>query len=200
MSTKTCSACKVVKPLDAFYPRKPRSRGLRPVMNPDQRVSQCKACNSRIKRETKSREAASNKVCGDCKCDKPADEFSKNICTLDGLNSRCKTCMKQRWRNMRAKNPEMVLRRQRSSNLRRCYGITNDGYNQRYVDQNGGCAICKSTNPGGGNLHFAVDHDHATGTVRGLLCSCCNTGLGFFKDNAALLLRAVDYLRSSTEC
>ena len=39
-----------------------------------------------------------------------------------------------------------------------------------------------------------IDHDHETGKVRGLLCHECNTALGKFGDDPAILLRAVDYL------
>ena len=61
--------------------------------------------------------------------------------------------------------------------------------------QDGRCAICRT------NLTFTkgddsvnVDHCHATGHVRGLLCQSCNKGLGFFLDNLDILQRAAEYL------
>lgn len=59
--------------------------------------------------------------------------------------------------------------------------------------QGGLCAICKN------RLLIKrghqLDHDHKTGAVRGILCMSCNTGLGHFKDDAGLLLRAIHYLK-----
>lgn len=59
------------------------------------------------------------------------------------------------------------------------------------------CEICRSL-PGNRALH--LDHDHKTGEFRGWLCSRCNTGLGLFRDNAALLSVAISYLEESREC
>ncbi len=58
------------------------------------------------------------------------------------------------------------------------------------VDQGGVCALCR-TAPA---AH--VDHDHATGGVRELLCFNCNGGLGQFKDDPALLRAAARYVEA----
>lgn len=55
------------------------------------------------------------------------------------------------------------------------------------------CAICKADEPQGTG-RFHVDHCHATGVVRRLLCHPCNTGLGLFKDDPRLLVEAAVYL------
>ena len=59
-------------------------------------------------------------------------------------------------------------------------------------EQGGVCAICK-TAPA---VH--VDHDHATGAVRALLCFNCNGGLGQFKDDPAVLRAAAEYVTFHT--
>jgi hypothetical protein len=66
-----------------------------------------------------------------------------------------------------------------------------------FTAQNGCCAICE-THAGKGGDKLCVDHDHATGQVRGLLCGRCNTGLGQFKDSVPNLTRAISYLKRFT--
>ncbi|GAG89702.1 unnamed protein product [marine sediment metagenome] len=61
-----------------------------------------------------------------------------------------------------------------------------------WENQNEKCAICGKffTTPSDAN----IDHNHETGEVRGLLCQQCNSGLGFFKDDVELTIRATEYL------
>jgi hypothetical protein len=78
------------------------------------------------------------------------------------------------------------------------FGVTAEQY-QALLDRQGNrCAICRTTEPGKGEC-FAVDHDHATGLIRGLLCVHCNVGLGHFRDDTDLLELAVAYLRDRRE-
>ena len=73
----------------------------------------------------------------------------------------------------------------------RKFGVSVEEYERMLVEQGGGCKICGNTNSG---KRLAVDHDHQTGQVRGLLCSACNVGLGMFKDSTDLLRRAINHL------
>lgn len=76
--------------------------------------------------------------------------------------------------------------------LQRGYGITLETYQALFESQNGLCAICgekcsiKRT--------LSVDHNHQTGTVRGLLCHKCNTAIGFLGENIGRLQNVIDYL------
>lgn len=81
-------------------------------------------------------------------------------------------------------------------NLRRNYRMTPDDFNKLWKDQDGKCAICQiDMQPRGRKLDAAaVDHNHATGEVRGLLCRACNHGIGCLKDSPDVLKAAAKYL------
>ncbi len=72
------------------------------------------------------------------------------------------------------------------------YGITPEEYDQRLSEQKGVCAICFE--PCSSGRALAVDHDHASGEVHGLLCTKCNLGLGFLNDDPARMRSAQKYL------
>lgn len=76
----------------------------------------------------------------------------------------------------------------RNYHLKRRYGITAAEYDERKAAQGGLCALCREREA------EHVDHDHRTGEVRGLLCSCCNQGLGNFRDDARHLRAAAAYV------
>lgn len=77
------------------------------------------------------------------------------------------------------------------------YGITLEERDELYAHQGGRCAICKipiSLNRGDGP-YANVDHDHETEVVRGLLCSRCNIGLGYFEGNPIFISQIQSYLK-----
>lgn len=80
-----------------------------------------------------------------------------------------------------------------SHNLGTRYGMSVEEYELRSSGQGHRCAICRETCPTG--FRLAVDHNHKTGAVRGLLCINCNKGIGHLKDDPALLQAAINYLR-----
>lgn len=85
----------------------------------------------------------------------------------------------------------------RDRHLRRKYGLSSAEYEQMLVAQSGLCAICREpeTYVGRhGTPKLAVDHDHQTGVVRGLLCWNCNVTIGKMGDDPKLLRAAADYL------
>jgi hypothetical protein len=70
------------------------------------------------------------------------------------------------------------------------YGIDETAFDALMAEQGGRCKICKRPMD-----KPAIDHDHRTGTIRGLLCGACNRGLGHFQDDPGLCERAALYLR-----
>lgn len=107
------------------------------------------------------------------------------------------------YRAWRDRDPERVSRLNRERNFRKKYGITVAEFDAMVVAQRGVCAICGTE---GRELHIArtikgdpnltVDHDHATGAIRGLLCIDCNNLLGRAADDTDILYRAIEYLRA----
>jgi hypothetical protein len=84
-------------------------------------------------------------------------------------------------------------RNEKNRQLRIKFGITSEQYTEMFIKQNGCCAICNK-NQNEFKRKLAVDHDHKTGKIRGLLCSNCNTILGKLNDNSETLLNAIQYL------
>jgi DNA-directed RNA polymerase subunit RPC12/RpoP len=87
----------------------------------------------------------------------------------------------------------------RHNYLKRTYGMSEDEYNAQAAYQNYVCAACQSENPVGRDgltrENLAVDHNHATGENRGLLCQRCNKILGLVRDHPELLLFLLEYLK-----
>lgn len=107
------------------------------------------------------------KRCSRCQEYKNLDEFHRNSATKDGRASHCKSCHHRDYYD---------LEEWRERRFKRVYGITLEEYASLYDEQGGRCALCGGESNGRGRL--AVDHDHETGRVRGLLCFSCNTALG----------------------
>lgn len=77
----------------------------------------------------------------------------------------------------------------------RRYGMTRQEFGEMLKAQDGKCAICPRELILGGKGGMQIDHDPRTGRVRGLLCRCCNVGLGMFAENPELMRLAINYLQ-----
>jgi hypothetical protein len=90
----------------------------------------------------------------------------------------------------------------RRSELRRNFGITEEEYDSMLTTQGGCCRICAATtnhHARGKPCRLAVDHDHKTGRVRGLLCTRCNQLIGSAGDSVEILAAAIKYLTAESE-
>lgn len=103
----------------------------------------------------------------------------------------------------RAQNKERYALKSKKEKLR-SYGLTLTGYDRLLLEQNYICGLCfkpetardKHTNK---VKALSIDHNHATGKIRRLLCTKCNMGLGSFNENPELLLAAIRYLEEHKE-
>ena len=137
---------------------------------------------------------------------KPVTEFGPAKAYKDGLRSWCKqhsNAYVSQWRKQfPVKNRIAYLR----AGFEKRYGLTFEKYQDIYASQRGACAICgvalksqvEVAQRCGGDIDknntAHVDHCHTTGVVRGLLCSCCNTGIGQLKESPMILASAINYL------
>lgn len=75
------------------------------------------------------------------------------------------------------------------------YRLTLEDYGRRFLEQSGRCAICRREHSDlKRDRRLIVDHDHATGAVRGLLCANCNSGIGLLQESVEVLQAAIQYV------
>ncbi len=97
---------------------------------------------------------------------------------------------KARWGRYRKANPDRV----REARLKFYFGLSAADYDVMLAKQDGHCAICPAVSDG--KRRLAVDHDHKTGRVRGLLCGRCNKALGLFDETVTRIEAAARYLEN----
>lgn len=106
----------------------------------------------------------------------------------------------QRWRTKHLRwakeHPLLAERYKRKHHLKHEFGLTLEAYDAMLAAQGGVCAICCKPESHRSTKNLAVDHCHATGKIRGLLCYRCNTLIGYAKDSASTLRAAVIYLEN----
>ena len=114
---------------------------------------------------------------------------------LEELDPKTRKALRKVWSNIpRTKKPRTRSKEQRRrDSLWNKYGMRETDYAHRVLGQDGLCAIC-GERPAGKRPALCVDHCHNSKAVRGLLCSACNSGLGYFKDSPARLASAISYL------
>jgi hypothetical protein len=165
------------------------------------------------------------KQCKHCGETKALDEFYVSKLGRDGVRPECKACNLAARKAKYAANPEPYIARvkkwqqenavrlnayrreynqrpgrkasEREGHLRRKYGITIADYERMFEEQDGACAICGQPRPEERTLH--VDHDHASGVIRGLLCFRCNQAIGSLQEEPEIFRVAADYLDRDEE-
>jgi hypothetical protein len=121
-----------------------------------------------------------SKICSKCELPKDLEAFYKRSSSPDGKANQCKVCD-----NKIRQNSRMLKE----------YKLSETDYEVLKKVQNNSCAIC-GTHQKHLLTKLAVDHNHSTGTYRGLLCGACNRALGLLKDDISMLEKSIMYLRS----
>ena len=116
-------------------------------------------------------------------------------------NANNRDTVLERKKQYYAQNREAIRERmrnrrksQRWSHMKSLYGVDDIGYGRLMELQNGRCKICNL--PPRGKRPLFVDHDHATGEIRGLLCHHCNAAIGLMQEDPSRFLSAIEYLNS----
>lgn len=136
-------------------------------------------------------------TCKRCGAEKPASQMRPDYRYI------CLVCFSQIGNEWQSRNPEAAANHKRRYQLMKKFGLTLDEAKAILAAQGNACAICQKSlrfpdSPGSVLESPHVDHDHATGKVRGILCFKCNVGLGSFDDDTLKLAAAIDYINRST--
>lgn len=215
--TKVCTKCSENKSLDKFHSDKSAKDG---------RKQKCKPCNTAASREwyeaNRESVSASGKVYRGANRERRLaygrayheanrersnekrkawrkanpDRNKAAIKAWEEANQERKRATDKAWYEA---NYERIIEQRRPRVRERKYGVTPETYDAMLADQVGRCAICGTDEPGGKNTCLSIDHDHATGVVRGLLCINCNHGIGALGDSVEGISKALEYLLRTFE-
>jgi len=178
---KYCTRCKIEKPLTEFN----KQAGLK-----DGLTYKCKPCASACAKEWANKNR----------------EYVREYCRKKyAMNPQPKKDSAKRYREANLDKAREANKKWRMKNKEKArdkflfvrYGLSTEKYESMFKSQNGGCRSCGKQSLDGKRLF--VDHDHNTGTVRGLLCHHCNAGIGHFFDDPFLLQCAIKYLTESNK-
>jgi hypothetical protein len=128
------------------------------------------------------------RVCRKCGERKPMAEFHWAASRRHRVR-KCKTCCHAAQAKRIAERKERGELPTREDRLRREYGLTPEDVARMRAEQDDRCGLCGNEFD---RVHY--DHCHETGHVRALLCHNCNIGLGHFRDNVELILKAAGYV------
>lgn len=168
---KRCIRCGEVKPKSDFYKNAGAKDGL---------YGYCRPCDRARRTQPGRKRVAAVKLqipgfarCSQCKQTLPSAAFSVNAKRKNGLNCYCRSCLSIR-------------------HSARAYSISLE--QARELRSRTECECCGAAISGG---EVNIDHCHATGAVRGALCSPCNFMLGAARDRPEILRAGADYLEST---
>jgi hypothetical protein len=210
LRTKVCSRCGVEKTVAEYHKSRRNSLGVN---------HRCKICMIDYKREweashpdpavRKAHKSAlqrarvarlpdisvgipldTPRMCTACGQTKTVNDFQKDKKGTLGRGSKCKACQSAYQKSWREQKAYSQLR---EGARRAKYGMASGDFDKLLAGQNSACAICRiDLDPL--SKKTCIDHCHATGAVRGVLCKKCNTTLGWARDDVKWLGDAIAYL------
>ena len=145
-------------------------------------------------------------TCTQCGKKMEVDNFYRSRNSKKGFVAPCKKCVLKRHKDNQGTSEERgrVNKWRKSAkglvscyraDVKKAYGVSLERLRGMMDSQLGCCNICgESLIVPESPKAYSIDHNHKTGEVRGLLCNQCNLGLGQFKDNPYLLIKAAEYL------
>lgn len=158
----------------------------------------CKPCNlqylkgrryaARDRAETYVKE--NGKTCVQCGQLKAAAAFRPSKKEQDRHAARCIECQQ----GLKADRIARKVPKKKAYWKKSKYGISESRYNEMLGAQGYACAVCLK--PHSTEKVLCIDHDHSSGRVRGLLCSHCNTAIGYFRDSPMFCRAAAVYLEN----
>lgn len=188
--SKQCSRCQQEQPLGEFS-----------VKTSGKRTSWCRTCNAAYQKAYRPAQVQvpAVKQCRTCHQTKEIQEFHRRTSSTDGHHSLCKDCHTASVRKAKART--LICASWGNISVRTAcrwmaqHHLTYQELEHLLAQEN--CAICKT--PFQANLIGQIDHDHATGVVRGLLCLHCNLILGHARDQPDILRAALIYLETESK-
>ena len=117
---------------------------------------------------------SNTQICSKCKIEQDLENFTKSKYSANGYRPMCSQC----------RNTHRTV-------IRKMY----KHYEEMLKAQGNGCALCGKSEAENGQ-RLAIDHNHTTHQVRALLCRNCNTGIGAFKEDQEIMIKAIEYINT----
>ena len=149
-----------------------------------------------------------SKKCKRCGVVRDITDFHLTDGCIGGRRPVCKYCIReqQKIRYYKDVDKSRIKAREynknnkhitRAINLKKKFNITLEEYDELFYRQHGVCAICgrpETSKYKGTIRHLAIDHNHVTNEIRGLLCQKCNQALGLLNDNPVIIKSMLEYI------
>lgn len=213
---KKCNTCNEIKGREDFFKDKRSPNGL---------YYHCKSCHAKKVKQYRmlknpehyakkeifaTKDPSKTRICRTCKIEKELSSFKKQGKESLKVGYNCKDCETTRLRDRYFKNHEEEKQKRRlysienkeknksrmqAWNLKAKFKISESDYREMLDNANKCCEICKKEESQ--ERRLSVDHNHATGVIRGLLCTKCNTSLGLLNTDIGveLLQNAIEYIK-----